>query len=102
MASWDASLHGDGIMGLFAPVAVYLHSGWNAGPVQLLAFGSIGVELAGLSCKGCCTCVVTQDGMAEKIMSSAPASVPSSKDDVSRYGVVRSWSFSNLTLKWVL
>eukprot|EP00731_Ephydatia_muelleri_P018694 Em0011g734a len=50
--------------------------GWNAGPVQLLAFGSIGVELAGLSCKGCCTCVVTQDGMAEKIMSSASSLCP--------------------------
>ena len=40
---------GDGIMGLFAPVVICLHYQWNAGPAQLLAFGSIGgPQLQGL------------------------------------------------------
>ena len=48
---------GDGIMD---SIAICLHYQWNAGPAQLLAFGSIGVELADLSCMGYCTSLVTR------------------------------------------
>ena len=48
---------GDGIMDLFVPIAICQ---WSAGPAQLLAFGSIGVELADLSCMGYCTSLVTR------------------------------------------
>ena len=50
---------GEGIMGLLAPIAICLHCQWDAGPAQLLAFGTIGEELAGLCCKGCRTSLVT-------------------------------------------
>ena len=40
------------VTGLLAPIhTVCLHCQWNAGPAQLLAFGSIGVEFADLCCK---------------------------------------------------
>ena len=59
---------GDGIVGLFAPTAIVSTANGMQDPIQLLAFGSIGVELVGLSYKGCCTSLVTrltQDGRAE-------------------------------------
>ena len=63
-------------------------------PAQLLTFGSIRMDLAGLSCKGCCTSVLTRltlDGQAEDgdIQCCRFPCVPSSNEDVSRSGVVK-------------
>ena len=65
---------GDSILSLLAPIAICLHWQWNAGPAQLLAFGSIGVELTCLCCKGFCPSLVTrltQDGWDVMMISSA-------------------------------
>ena len=52
--------------GLFASIAILPHSQWHVGPTQLLALGSIGVELVVLICIGFPILLtrLTQDGRA--------------------------------------
>ena len=52
--------------GLFASIAILPHSQWHVGPTQLLAFGSIGVELVFLICISFPILLtrLTQDGRA--------------------------------------